>query len=478
MNEHENLEYQPQVTSEPWEEKKAPAKKSKKKTVIAIVAIVLAVALLAGGVLFAVNRLNKEKENLLSGETVDAMDPKEAHHVNAHGYPSWSVHFHNHEGDTNLHYYYLDESATEISVASDDVNTMLGEVVAACGESKLTNRELQYYYNEELYNFYNTYYDYISYMIDTSAPMDAQKDTSGAITWQKNFLDGAIAKFNQIAALCQNAAETGYTLTADEQAYIDGMLDLETMAMYYGYPDAISMLKEMIGPMATVESYRKYMEDTTMASFYLSSLANGIEVTAEEIDAYYEANKETYQSSYNLQKIDKNVMNVRHVLLQPETAEDGTITEEAWAATEAQAQQLLDAWKSGEATEDTFAQMANDNSTDPGSNTNGGLYEDVYPGQMVEEFNDWCFDDARQSGDTGIVKTSYGYHIMYYVSQGDYIYWQKTCEDAMRSERAQTQLDEIVAMYETAVDLPKVILLDAGEATVPSTEGEVTVTEE
>ena len=59
--------------------------------------------------------------------------------------------------------------------------------------------------------------------------------------------------------------------------------------------------------------------------------------------------------------------------------------------------------------------LANEKSTDTGSNTNGGLYEDVYPGQMVTAFNDWCFDSARKSGDTGIVETTYGYHVIYYV---------------------------------------------------------------
>ncbi len=35
---------------------------------------------------------------------------------------------------------------------------------------------------------------------------------------------------------------------------------------------------------------------------------------------------------------------------------------------------------------------------------------------MVEPFEDWCFDETRAAGDYGLVKTTYGYHIMYYVS--------------------------------------------------------------
>ena len=38
---------------------------------------------------------------------------------------------------------------------------------------------------------------------------------------------------------------------------------------------------------------------------------------------------------------------------------------------------------------------------------------------MVQEFNDWCFDAARKPGDTAVVKTTYGYHIMYFVGEGE-----------------------------------------------------------
>ena len=38
---------------------------------------------------------------------------------------------------------------------------------------------------------------------------------------------------------------------------------------------------------------------------------------------------------------------------------------------------------------------------------------------MVTEFNDWCFADGRAVGDSGIVKTSYGYHIMFFSGEGE-----------------------------------------------------------
>ena len=84
------------------------------------------------------------------------------------------------------------------------------------------------------------------------------------------------------------------------------------------------------------------------------------------------------------------------------------------AAARTKAEEILAQWKSGEATEDSFAQLALENSAD-GSKYDGGLYTRVTKGWAVEEFNDWCFDASRKDGDTGIVDTTYGSHVMYFV---------------------------------------------------------------
>ena len=67
--------------------------------------------------------------------------------------------------------------------------------------------------------------------------------------------------------------------------------------------------------------------------------------------------------------------------------------------------------------------------------TTGGLYENVSPGEMVTEFNDWLFDESRKPGDTGIVfnEGGYtGYHVMYFVGD-DVPCWQVQVENTLRS---------------------------------------------
>ena len=113
-----------------------------------------------------------------------------------------------------------------------------------------------------------------------------------------------------------------------------------------------------------------------------------------------------------------NLVNVRHILVEvPDTA-----AEEAKTEAKAKLEKIQTKWLANGGTDEAFAALVKDNSADPGSKENGGLYEDVYPGQMVTNFNDWCFDKSRMTGDTGIVESDYGYHVMFFSSYSEKTY--------------------------------------------------------
>ena len=107
-----------------------------------------------------------------------------------------------------------------------------------------------------------------------------------------------------------------------------------------------------------------------------------------------------------------------------------------------EAEDWLKAWKEGEATEESFAEMANKNSDD-GDGKSGGLYEDIYPGQMVEAFEKWCFEEGRKTGDTGIIETEYGYHVMYFVKHQDQTYRDAMIENDMLTEDVTEWMDKL-----------------------------------
>lgn len=141
-------------------------------------------------------------------------------------------------------------------------------------------------------------------------------------------------------------------------------------------------------------------------------------------------------------------VDTRHILIKTEMDEDaGSPTEEQMATAKARAEDLLNQWKAGAATEKSFAELANANSDDDGSNTNGGLYEKVYRGQFVTCYDEWLFDSIRQPGDIGIVENQgnyYGYHVVYYVKQNkDYLSWMAQCKESLADEDTENWLEKL-----------------------------------
>jgi hypothetical protein len=154
-------------------------------------------------------------------------------------------------------------------------------------------------------------------------------------------------------------------------------------------------------------------------------------------------------------------VDVRHILVQIKggaTAEDGTTTysDEEWKTCETEAQAILDAWLAGDKTEDSFAALATEKTEDPGSQQTGGLYQQVYEGQMVPEFNDWCFDASRQYGDYGLVRTSYGYHVMFFVKSEPR--WSYYAESDWLNEQSAKLLEDVVAKHPMEVTYENIAL--------------------
>ena len=203
------------------------------------------------------------------------------------------------------------------------------------------------------------------------------------------------------------------------------------------YSSVLSLASEWI-----TDDARKEGDMTVIPSTSTSTDAEGNEVTTT--NGYYVV---FFRGSNDNEFA---LADVRHILVSfeggtyDETTGTTTYSEEEKEAAWTAATEIMESWKAGEATEESFAALANEKSTDPGSNTTGGLYEAVYPGQMVEPFEQWCFDN-RKVGDTGMVETSYGVHIMYY--SGDNA---TTYRDYMITNSLKTA--DVNAWYEALVE--------------------------
>lgn len=150
---------------------------------------------------------------------------------------------------------------------------------------------------------------------------------------------------------------------------------------------------------------------------------------------------------------ESETKSVRHILISVSNtdANDEDAAAAADTAAKEKAEQVYQEWKDGDKTEATFAELAEKYSEDPGSVSNGGLYSNVPENYMVAEFNDWIFDSNRKVGDSDIVKTQFGYHIMYFVGDGLKT-WQVNVDNDLRQNDISEKYEEMKKTYTVEFD--------------------------
>jgi len=284
---------------------------------------------------------------------------------------------------------------------------------------------------------YNTYYLAASRFL-TGGTTDAEGNTT--------YSD------EEKAASVAAAEEAAKLLTGDEITDADA-LDAAIAALEINKDtEATSTYNENTLYTSLTSAYKDWLTDSRRKAGDIAYFASstGDTVSGYHVVMFQGSNDNTFA-----------MKNVRHILVAPshehaedETHENGeTYSAEELAAAKATAEDILAQWNAGEATEESFAALANEKSAD-GDGTTGGLYENVYPGQMVSAFNDWCFDSARKSGDTGIVETEYGYHVMYFVGDSEQNYRDYLIETELRNADLNAWYAEVVdAMTQTEGDM-------------------------
>ena len=423
------------------------------------------------------------------------------------------------------------------------------KTVGTIGNDTISETEFAYYYQTTFQNIYTqlqqTYGDYMSMVVDTSKSLDEQMFDETQ-TWHQYVTDRAVEGMQQIHALNASAKAEGFAIGEAEQANIAATTGaIESAAQNAGYTTGM-YLRAMYGHGMDMKTYTRILTDVVTAEAYASSKQASLTYTDSQIDEYYNAHKEQFdtvdlrmvpiqgdedansgvvdltdaqalaEQIMNLYKteetladfavgisdddeiaspddtlytyvqasslspegmsewcydearqygdmatfsdesayyvlffidrhdIDYNVVNMRHILVQPTQNEDGTVSDENAEAAIAETDSYLKEWEASDGTEETFAAMANQYSDDTGSNTNGGLYTDIYKGQMVRPVNDWLFDPERQIGDVTIVQSSFGYHLMYFAGTGAN-YKTTTVSAAMQTEDYEKWLADTTA---------------------------------
>lgn len=220
--------------------------------------------------------------------------------------------------------------------------------------------------------------------------------------------------------IAEQEIETTDEIKESAQEYVDYYDSLaqsygvelgEFLANYVGV-SGIETKDEFLDYMITIQKVSMAIEKQVMST-----------LTDEEIEEYY---NENYSEK----------LTVRHILFEIEESDENG--EKALADAKARIEELNDT--DADKVEDKFIELAKEYSDD-GSASDGGLISDFMRGTVVNEF--WEASSKLKNGEytKEPIKTTYGYHIIYRVSDSKKPSLEDSKED-IKKELANKKLEE------------------------------------
>lgn len=325
-------------------------------------------------------------------------------------------------------------------------------------------------YEKEKMHLYNSY-SYVYYMVAMSSYLgEGTKDESGTTIWTDKEKEEARAKVEaDKAALLAAGIKDKASFDKAVQALEINKLDKD------GKP--VEDAKKKTATEAKDYNYNNIYLTTEAKEWLIKEerKAGDLEVfPIYESSSYDDENKDDdskkvingyYVVLFN--ECDTNevhLANVRHILSKFKGGtkdKNGNVTysDKEKEAAKTEAEKWLKEFKDSIANEtdaakieEKFGALANKESDDQnGKVTNGGLYEDIYPGQMVEAFEKWCFDENRKPGDTGLVETTYGWHVMFYSSTDEMTYRDSMIKTDMLNEDMEKWHKDLIEKTKTTI---------------------------
>ena len=312
-------------------------------------------------------------------------------------------------------------------------------------------RELEEKNGAEQYNAYTYAYAYLTYNDFLEGGKEGEDGTK---TYTEEENNAARAKAKEAAEKLGKAKtleelkELIKTIEVPETSQLAVNEETKELHTNINAPvsEWLSNAKRKAGDIAVIENTAKVSEDSD------ETVVNGYYVV------FFQSKTD------NSELMD----DVRHLLVAyeggttDETTGETTYTDEEKKKAADEAKALLEEYQKN-ATVDNFIAMVKEHTDDEASKETGGLYENIhYNSEYMETFRDWAIDPNRKESDTGIVETSYGCHIMYYVGNSKMTYRDYLISEELRAETME-------AWYESAKEATPIVKKDLSKLSMDIT---------
>jgi len=302
-------------------------------------------------------------------------------------------------------------------------NNIYGEYITV-GDNEISKMEFDYYYNSTANQFVTTYSSYLSYFNLDTTKSYADQMYSDTMTWEDYFSQGTVEVIKQTKAILVDAKSKGfqYDVTSDFNSYKDSIQQAATTASV----SLKAFYKTKFGTYATVSNMESIIKDYLTAGAYSSQLTEQNTPSDTEILAYYEANKDNYDS------VDYRVLSVPTQDAANEML--SKVKDEATFATLCKTY-AADDQKSKYETDDT-------------SLIKGGTSSSVSP-----TYSSWLYDSSRTAGDkTVLADTDNGvFYVVYFINKYYDEATNKTISSTIASNAVKAYIDKLTVDY-TVID--------------------------
>lgn len=314
---------------------------------------------------------------------------------------------------------FLDNSNSEpsSSASSDTKNTENNsdDYIATFGSEKIMLSEFNFYLN------------IVKKDMLTKANIDPDDANAAKAYWAKKegnednmtlAKNKTIESIKDLKILLYKAKEEKVQLNNEDLSEVKSFVDSAIQQEGDGdKAKAESKLKETLG--VTLAQYEAIYKDYLLAYMkYANEFYTKVDITDDEIKDYFNKNTDMF-----------NKVVVKHCLLLTQDQTTGQpLSEDKVKEKENLAKEILDKAKSGT----DFDSLVKQYTEDLASKEKNGEY--IFgKGEMVQEFEDWSF--SAKPGDLGMVKTTYGYHVMKFIRKA-------TLEDQKEDAKAAAQMDK------------------------------------